>query len=344
MQAIHPGKFDYALPPDCIAQQPITNRAACRLMVVDRIQRTIRHCRFSDLPDLLTPGDLLVANDTKVIPARLFGKRQTGGKIEALLVRPLGGRRWEALLKPWAKIHPGETLAFAPGFSVKILDKTVSGLVTIKFLGMRSVERALSRFGHVPLPPYIRRPDRAADRKNYQTVFAKNPGAVAAPTAGLHFTPRLLAELRRRGVTRTAVTLHVGLGTFQPLRAEQLASGRLHAEHYRIPADAAQAIKKTQQHGGRIVAVGTTVVRTLEHAARRAGRVRTGAGETTLFITPGFRFRAVDALVTNFHLPQSSLLMLVCAFGGTDLILRAYREAISKKYRFYSYGDAMLVV
>jgi len=338
-------RFNFKLPEERIAQQPIANRAACRLLMVDKETKAIQHRRFSDLPELLSPGDLLVTNDTKVIPARLFGKRQTGGKIEVLLIRTLGNRQWEALLRPWAKIQPGEILTLTKEFSATVREKTTAGLVTLEFLGSRSIDRAISRIGHVPLPPYIRRPDRTPDRQNYQTIFAKHPGAVAAPTAGLHFTPELLTELKRHGIARTAVTLHVGLGTFQPLREKQLKSKKLHAEYFQIPTAAVRALTSTHQREGRVVAVGTTVVRTLEHAAlQHTGRLRTGSGETTLFITPGFKFRVVDALITNFHLPRSSLLMLVCAFGGTDLILRAYREAVSKKYRFYSYGDAMLVV
>ncbi|MDO8560456.1 MAG: tRNA preQ1(34) S-adenosylmethionine ribosyltransferase-isomerase QueA [bacterium] len=336
--------YDFRLPPSLIAREPLA-RGTERLLVIDRRTRSWQHRTFADLPALLAPADCLVANDTKVIWARLQATRASGGAVELLLHRELAPGSWEALLKPAGKCRVGETLTVSPRISATVTAKYAEGLVTVTLQSDGPLEKILDAVGHVPLPPYLRRADTAADRVNYQTMFAKTPGAVAAPTAGLHFTPALLSALRQRGIAVTAVTLHVGLGTFQPLRHHQLRAGRLHAERYSVAPAAAAAVHACRARGGRVVAVGTTTVRTLEQSALdHRGTVAAGSGETTLFITPGFRFQAVDALVTNFHLPRSSLLLLVCAFGGRGLMLAAYQEAIATGYRFYSYGDAMLIL
>lgn len=340
--------FDYSLPDDRIAQEPAP-RGESRLLVLDA-EGGGRHRRVSDLPDLLHPGDLLVVNDTRVIPARLFGRRVTeeggeGGRVEILLVERVEGGlhrdcEWEALAKPGRKARPGTRLRFEGGLSAEVLTKLGDGRHRVRF--SEPVEPWLDRLGHVPLPPYIKRPDRPEDRDRYQTVFADRPGAVAAPTAGLHLTPELLRRLEARGVPTARVTLHVGIGTFKPVTAELVHEHVMDEERYEVPEGTAAAVREVRRRGGRVVAVGTTVVRTLETAARDDGAVEAGAGRTGLFIYPGFRFRAVDALLTNFHLPRSSLLMLVAAFAGRERVLAAYREAIEEGYRFYSYGDAML--
>ncbi|WP_242340863.1 MULTISPECIES: tRNA preQ1(34) S-adenosylmethionine ribosyltransferase-isomerase QueA [Anaeromyxobacter] len=336
--------FDYGLPEALVAQEPAEPRDASRLLVVPP-DGPLRHRGFAELPALLAPGDLLVFNDTKVIPARLVGTKPTGGKVELLLCEPLAGglgRRWRAMGQASKPIREGTTLAFGElearveasegeGFYVVTLDREGEAL-----------EAALARAGRIPLPPYIRRAPSEADRERYQTIWARAPGSAAAPTAGLHFTEAVLAALEARGVARTAVTLHVGPGTFLPVRGDSIEGHRMHAEQYEVRPEAAAAIAACRARGGRIVAVGTTSVRTLE-SAWRDGAVAAGSGRTTLFIRPGHRFRAVDALVTNFHLPRSTLLMLVCAFGGAERVLAAYREAVARRYRFFSYGDAMLL-
>jgi S-adenosylmethionine:tRNA ribosyltransferase-isomerase len=296
----------------------------------------------ADLPGLLQPGDLLVVNDTRVLPARLFGQRRTGGgRIEVLLAERKDPLRWDALVKPGRRARPGTVIDFEEGLSAEVETKSDDGRHGLCF--SQEVEPWLEKFGHIPLPPYIKRPDDSTDRQDYQTVFAENPGAIAAPTAGLHFTSELCELLASRGVERSAVTLHVGLGTFKPVKVTLVHEHRMDAERYVISSETAQAIRRTQERGGRVVAVGTTVVRTLESAAAVDGEVRAGSGSTRLFITPGFRFRAVDALLTNFHLPCSTLLMLVSAFAGRERVLAAYEEAVREGYRFYSYGDAMLL-
>jgi len=337
--------FDFELPAERIAQTALP-RGQSRLLVLDR-EGAGRHRRIADLPDLLAPGDLLVVNDTRVIPARLFATLEpTGARIELLLVEKRGPRLWDALAKPGRKARVGARLLLASGLAATVVEKLGDGRHRLELDG--EIEPRLAEIGHVPLPPYIDRPDDAADRERYQTLFARRDGAIAAPTAGLHFSAELLAELERRGVGRAEVTLHVGIGTFKPVKAELVHEHRMESERWEIPAAAAEAIARTRRAGGRIVAVGTTVVRTLESAsladaeAGGEGRVRAGAGATSLFITPGFRFRAVDLLLTNFHLPKSTLLMLVSAFAGRERVLAAYAEAIPEGYRFYSYGDAML--
>ncbi len=331
--------FDYELPTSSIAQTPVA-RGQARLLVVDAPPAR-RHQQVSALPDFLNPGDLLVVNDTRVIPARLFAERPLGGRIEILLVQKRG-QRWSALLKPGRRAKPGTILTFTDtDLRAEVLAVQPDGTFLLSF--SRPVEPELERLGHVPLPPYIQRADHPADRERYQTVYARKPGAIAAPTAGLHFTTEMLGQLARRGIDSVAITLHVGLGTFKPIVAEQIAAHHMHGERFSISARAAAKIRACQNRGGRVVAVGTTVVRALETAAQRSGEVQPGAGTSELFITPGFAFHVVDLLFTNFHLPRSTLLVLVAAFAGRTRILDAYREAVRCGYRFYSYGDAMLV-
>jgi S-adenosylmethionine:tRNA ribosyltransferase-isomerase len=342
--------FDYALPEPLIAQEPVTPRDASRLLVLPAAG-PVEHRAFLDLPGLLREGDLLVMNDTKVIPARLVGTKPSGGKAELLLCEALDAgdgptgalpRRWRALGQASKPIRAGTTLSF-DGLEARVLEAEGEGFFVVELdRGGPALEAALERAGRIPLPPYIRRAPTAADRERYQTMFARAPGSAAAPTAGLHFTPRVLDALAARGVSRTTVTLHVGPGTFLPVRGEDVATHRMHAEPYQVPPEAARAIAACRARGGRVVAVGTTSVRTLE-SAWQDGAVAAGAGRTRLFVRPGHGFRAVDGLVTNFHLPRSTLLMLVCALGGTDRVLSAYREAVGAGYRFFSYGDAMLL-
>ena len=332
--------FDYELPEELIAQRPLP-RGASRLLVLDT-EGEARHRTIADLPELLAPGDLLVANDTRVLPARLFVRREPGGAlIELLLAEKLGDCVWEALARPGRRARPGTRLRLAEGLTAEVVAKGADGRHRLEL--SEPIEPHLERLGHVPLPPYIHRPDEAGDRERYQTVFAAQPGAIAAPTAGLHFDEALLARLAARGVECTTITLHVGLGTFKPITAELVHEHRMDEERYDVSAAAAAAIAATRARGGRVVAVGTTVVRTLETvAAAHGGEIVAGSGRTSLFITPGFRFRAVDALLTNFHLPRSTLLLLVSAFADRERVLAGYREAIAHRYRFYSYGDAML--
>ena len=323
--------FDYHLPEEWIAQEPAP-RGESRLLVLDA-EGTDRHRRVRDLPGLLRPGDLLVLNDTRVIPARLYGHRGEG-RMEVLLVEKLADREWEALVRPGRRARPGTEILFED-LSAEVVDKR-EDRYRLRF--SEPVEPHLDRLGHVPLPPYIHRPDEASDRERYQTVFARTPGAIAAPTAGLHFSEQLLEEIAAAGIGIAWVTLHVGIGTFKPVSAERVEDHRMDRERYEVGEETAEAIRRTRESGGRIVAVGTTVVRTLESSGGAAG-----SGSTDLFITPGFRFRVVDVLLTNFHLPRSTLLMLVSAFAGRERVLAAYEEAIREGYRFYSYGDAMLV-
>jgi len=332
--------FDYELPPERIAQHPAP-RGASRLLVLDR-EGPDRHRHVRDLPELLRPGDLLVINDTRVIPARLFGRRPGGGQIEILLTGKAGDREWDALVKPGRRARPGTVIVLDEHLSAEVIDKEETGRHRLRF--SEPIEPHLERLGHMPLPPYIQRNDEAEDRERYQTVWARNPGAIAAPTAGLHFSQELLDHLAAAGIERAEVTLHVGLGTFKPVTAEKIEEHRMESERWEVSEATAEALRRTRERGGRVVAIGTTVVRTLESAALAGeGDVRPGSGATELFITPGFRFRAVDVLLTNFHLPKSTLLMLVSAFAGRDRVLAAYAEAIREEYRFYSYGDAMLV-
>lgn len=333
-----PANFDFELPVELIAQVPLAERTASRLLHLDCAAGAIADLSVTDLSRLLRPGDLLVANDTRVVPARLYGRKASGGRIEMLLERLLSPRRALVQLRASHAPPAGTRLEFDGAGAVVAGREQEFYLLDFD----TDVQPVLDRSGHMPLPPYIARPDTPADRERYQTVFAREPGAVAAPTAGLHFTAEFVASLRAQEVRFTTITLHVGAGTFQPLREHHLASGRLHRERLNVGDEACAAIVEARRAGGRVIAVGTTVTRALETAGR-SGVVQPFQGETDLFIMPGFEFRAVDAMVTNFHLPRSSLLMLVCAFGGTDNVLRAYRHAVERGYRFYSYGDAMFI-
>ena len=332
--------FDFALPPELIAQHPAAERSASRLLdgshtpAVDRV--------FRDLPGLLQPGDLLVFNDTRVIKARLYGAKASGGHVEALIERLLPGAEVLAHLRASKSPKPGSTVRFADAFDATVIGRggPDGGLFHLRFPD--EPLRLLERYGHVPLPPYITHADEEDDVRRYQTVFADKPGAVAAPTAALHFDEALLEAMRARGIARANVTLHVGAGTFQPVRVEDLAEHKMHSEWFEVPAATVEAIERTRSAGGRVVSVGTTTLRALESAAR-TGRLKAGSNETDIFITPGFEFRVVDALVTNFHLPKSTLLMLVSAFAGFEHMRALYAHAIEQRYRFFSYGDAMLL-
>jgi S-adenosylmethionine:tRNA ribosyltransferase-isomerase len=341
MPTLRKSDFSYSLPPELIAQAPLSERAASRLLCLDGRSGGIDDRLFSDLPQLLRAGDLLVFNDTRVIPARLFGTKDSGGRIELLVERVLDGSRVLAQCRASKSPKPGQTLHFGHGVQARTGARH-GEFYEIEFDGQEPLPALLERIGHIPLPPYIERADVAADRERYQTVYARTPGAVAAPTAGLHFDSAMLARLDAMGVERAFVTLHVGAGTFQPLRVDEIAQHRMHAEWLDVPAATAARVNTAKSDGRRVIAVGTTVVRALETASGEAG-VRPFAGETGIFIYPGYRFRAVDALVTNFHLPESTLLMLVCAFAGTEHVLAAYRHAVRERYRFFSYGDAMFV-
>lgn len=333
--------FDYALPPELIAQHPAAQRAASRLLVLDRQTGAIADCRFADIVDLLNPGDLLVMNNTRVIPARLFGEKETGGRIELLVERVLDTHSVLAQIRASKSPKPGSRLRFAAMCEAQVLARE-GQFYRVRFTGERPVLEVLEQIGQMPLPPYITRADNADDRERYQTVYASAPGAVAAPTAGLHFDHDTLAQLKAKGITTGFLTLHVGAGTFQPVRVENIAEHKMHAEWVSVPADLVQQISQTKQQGGRVIAVGTTCVRSLESAAR-SGELCAYEGETDIFITPGFEFRVIDALLTNFHLPCSTLLMLVCAFAGYEPTMAAYRHAVDEAYRFFSYGDAMLI-
>jgi S-adenosylmethionine:tRNA ribosyltransferase-isomerase len=333
-------EFDYHLPEELIAQEALADRSASRMLVVHRAEARWEDCVFRDLPNYLRPGDCLVLNDSRVFPARLFGQRPSGGAVEVFLLRslPSGPRDWQALVRPGRKLPVGERIVFDEGLEAEIVARGEFGQRTVRFLGNPDTDlyAAFERIGHIPLPPYIKRPDTGADRERYQTVFAREKGSAAAPTAGLHFTPEVLQRCREAGAAQAYVTLHVGLGTFQPLHGELVEDVKLHAEHYRITAENAALIQAAE----RVVAVGTTSVRTLETAAR----TRQSEGETDIFLYPGVPFQKTGALLTNFHLPGTSLLLLVAAFAGTPLMLAAYRHAVEARYRFYSYGDCMLIL
>jgi S-adenosylmethionine:tRNA ribosyltransferase-isomerase len=359
--------FDFILPSELIAQEPPAERGSARMLVVDRARGALTHTLVRALPDHLRAGDLVVVNNTRVFPARLVGRRvPSGGNVECLLIARLerdrfaepsggaadagqGSESWEALVHPGQKLKPGARVVFEGNRTVhgEILERRFFGRRVVRLWteGDASVDEAIDAIGHVPLPPYIKRDDRAEDRERYQTVFADARGSIAAPTAGLHFSPALVEALRQRGVALTAITLHVGYGTFQPVRVDRVEDHRVDPEQYAIGEGAAAAISCARAGGRRIVAVGTTTTRTLEAvAAAHGGAIVAGRGSTDLFIYPGFRFQVVGALLTNFHLPKSSLLMLVSAFAGRELVRTAYDAAIAARYRFYSYGDAMLIV
>ena len=334
--------FHYDLPAELIAQQPLAQRSASRLLVVDAETQRFDDRHFSELPEFLHAGDLLVFNDTRVLQARLFGRKETGGAAEILIERILGTHEALAQIGVSKKPRDGSTIVLDDGTVVRVLRRE-GEFYTLQFEGSEPLDRLLARLGRMPLPPYIARGAEAADAERYQTVYARAPGAVAAPTAGLHFDTPLLEQLSARGVDFGYVTLHVGAGTFQPLRSDRIEAHVMHREWLNVGAELVEKIRRTRAAGGRVVAVGTTVVRALE-AALRAGELQPFAGETQIFIFPGYKITSVDALITNFHLPESTLLMLVSSFAGRELILAAYRHAIAQRYRFFSYGDAMLIV
>lgn len=335
--------FDFQLPQDLIAERPAVPRDASRLLDVGA-DGCVDRC-FSDLPQVLQAGDLLVINDTRVIPARLWGRRGDA-RVDVTLHKKIDEHCWDAFARPARKLHPGDRVAFGRDFTAEVVGKGEGGEVRLRFdLGGAELREALTRHGAAPLPPYIPRPKGpdARDAEDYQTVYASRDGAVAAPTAGLHFTSKLLAALEDRGIAIAPVTLHVGAGTFLPVKTDDTRDHRMHAEAGQISGDAAETVNRTHAAGGRIVAVGTTVLRLLESAADAAGRVQPFDGETALFIVPGYRFKVVDLLITNFHLPRSTLFMLVCAFAGTEHMRAAYAHAIAAGYRFYSYGDGSIL-
>jgi len=348
---VHLSDFDFDLPESQIAQAPPAERGTSRLLVLNRAAGTWSHRRIADLPALLNTGDLLVVNDSRVVPARLLGRRDpSGGQVECLLLRHRDRDTWDVLLHPGQKMKPGTRARFGEGscaIELEVLAQHTFGRRTVRLCrpGGGDIDEAIDALGHMPLPPYIKRPDVDADRERYQTVYARARGSVAAPTAGLHLTPGLLAELGVRGIERADITLHVGYGTFSPIRVDEIEAHRVDSEIFEVTAAAASAINRAQAEGRRVIAVGTTTTRTLESVAKQhGGHVQPDAGETALFIYPGFHFQVLGGLLTNFHLPQSSLLVLVCAFAGRELVLDAYRDAVKEGYRFYSYGDAMLVL
>ena len=335
--------FDYYLPEKLIAQQPIYPRDASRLLVLDRNRGRLEHRVFTDIVAYLKAGDVLVLNDTRVIPARLYGcKRDTGGKIEVVLLKRLSVHRWEVLVNPGRRVKTGGEIVFGNGeLTAKVLDKTEVGGRILEFQFQGVFEELLDKLGSMPLPPYIK--EHLEDQERYQTVYSRVEGSSAAPTAGLHFTPQLLAEIRQKGIQVVCLLLHVGLGTFRPVKSETVEEHVMHSEYYEVSEEAAEQINTAREKGGRIVAVGTTTVRTLETVSSKEGTVLPAAGWTDIFIYPGYRFKAVDALLTNFHLPKSTLLMLVSAFAGTDKVKVAYDTAVENQYRFFSFGDAMLI-
>jgi S-adenosylmethionine:tRNA ribosyltransferase-isomerase len=336
--------YDFDLPADRIAQQPTPRRGDSRLMVVNRSTGEIAHKQFSDLEQLIPAGDAIVLNTTRVFRARLLGIRENGTPAEVLLLRPLEDSTWEAMVHPGGKLKPGRTVRISDDLEVEIVSTTERRTRVVKLNTTLPVDQAIEKHGHVPLPPYITRADQPADAERYQTVYANESGSVAAPTAGLHFTPEILDALAAKGVMRADVLLHVGAGTFKPVDTENPADHVMHEESYTLPALAAQVLNQTRQAGGKIWAVGTTSVRTLESAIGDDGIFRERSADTKIFIRPPYEFRAVDRLVTNFHLPRSTLVMLVAAFAGYDLTMQAYQEAVAERYRLYSYGDAMAIL
>jgi S-adenosylmethionine:tRNA ribosyltransferase-isomerase len=342
--------FDFQLPDELIAQEPLADRAASRLLRLDRTSGRTIDGQFRDFPSLLRPNDLVIFNDTRVFPARLYGRRLTTnstGQIEVLLTRQVckDPNEWECLVRPGRKVGIGERLGFgeANDLEAEVLSRGSFGARHIRFKPVADFFSSIEQLGHMPLPPYIDRQDRPTDRERYQTVYARDLGSVAAPTAGLHFTPEVLHRIRERGIETAKITLHVGLGTFQPVRVDEVEQHKIHREAYSISSESATAVNQALDAGRRIVAIGTTTVRTLEHAAQRSGKIQSESGEADIFIYPGYKFRVVGAMLTNFHLPQSTLLMLVCAFAGKEAVLAAYKHAVEQRYRLYSYGDCMFV-
>ncbi len=340
--------FDYDLPAELIAQEPAPQRASSRLLYVDRFSSALSHRQFSQLPSLLPPECLLVLNDTRVVPARLRGRKHSGGGIEVLLIQRVAGQEevWQVLCKGGQNVRPGTRVEFGPELQAEWITQPEAGRGTLRFFHRENFQTLLERFGEMPLPPYIKRQPggQREDRERYQTVYAHTPGAVAAPTAGLHFTAALMQTLRQQGIETVFLTLHVGIGTFLPVRVKQAEAHQMEKEAFSISQEAARQINQAKAAGCKIVAVGTTTTRALESARHPDGQLQAGAQHTQLFIYPGFRFQIIDGLITNFHLPRSTLLMLVSAFAGRERILNAYAEAVAQRYRFYSYGDAMLIL
>ena len=336
--------FYYELPEDLIAQDPLENRSDSRLMVLDRETGEVSHRIFRDVIDYLNPGDCLVINDTKVIPARLIGSRpETGGKIEVLLLKRMENDVWETLVKPGRKMKVGDKVIFGDGLLTgEVIDVVEDGNRLVKFWYKGIFEEILDQLGQMPLPPYIKH--QLKEKERYNTVYAIHDGSAAAPTAGLHFTPELLEAIREKGVEIASVTLHVGLGTFRPVKAEEITDHHMHSEFYQITEETAEKINRTKENGGRVICVGTTSCRTVESAGSEEGRLKACSGWTDIFIYPGYRFKVLDGLITNFHLPESTLVMLVSALAGREHILAAYEEAVREKYRFFSFGDAMLIL
>ena len=338
-------EFDYHLPTSLIAQYPSPQRGETSLMILHRWTDVIEHQAFQDIFAYLNPGDLLVMNNTRVLPARLIGKKETGGRIEMLLIPSWNGMKgeWEALMKSSGKLKRGARIQFEQGLGVEV-EEVKDGKGKVRFSYQGEVVDILKKIGHIPLPPYIRRKDEPLDRDRYQTIFAERDGSIAAPTAGLHFTPSLLQSLKDKRVHTTTITLHIGIGTFAPVKVRDIEDHKMEAEWIEISEKTAREIEETKTRGGKIIAVGTTTTRALESFSNGNGGVRPGKGMTSLFIYPPYRFRVIDGLVTNFHLPKSTLIMLVTAFAGKEFLMKAYQEAIDRKYRFYSYGDAMLIL
>ena len=344
MDSLHlRSSYFYELPEELIATEPLAERDLSRLMIVDRSSGNISEVRFRDWAESLGEGKELIFNNTKVIPARLYGKKISGGQVEILLTKPLGGNLWQALAKPGKRLPKGTAVEIGNSFEARVVETEADGKKIIEFVYEGNFEELLNKYGQMPIPPYMKRMADSKDRERYQTVFAKSPGAVAAPTAGLHFTQNMLSELGQRGVLQTYITLHVGLGTFQPITATDIRQHQMHTESFTIETESAHQVnqsKKTLEQ----ICVGTTTCRALESAANEIGNIQAGSYETNIFIYPGYRFRFVRSLLTNFHLPESSLLMLVSAFAGYDLVMEAYRKAVKDRFRFFSYGDAMLIL
>lgn len=342
---MHINDFDYTLPENLIAQHPTDKRDNSRLMVIDRETGTVEHKRFFNVLEYLKPGDCLVMNNSKVIPARLFGKKEkTGGRVEFLLIKRISGDLWETMVRPGKKLHPGDVVSFSDELKAEVLDYGNDGTRIVRFDYKGIFLEILEEVGKIPLPPYINRESDSKDKDRYQTVYCKDEGSVAAPTAGLHFTKELIDEAIKKGVKIAYVTLHVGIGTFRPVKCDVVEEHKMHFEEYEITRENAEIINSTKMTGGRIIAVGTTSTRTLESASTSDGTITTGQGNTDIFIYPGYKFKVIDGLITNFHLPKSTLLMLVSALYNREAMLKIYKDAVEQKYRFFSYGDAMIII
>ena len=335
--------YFYDLPEELIAQTPVEPRSASRLLSLDRRSGAVSHHHFYDLGAFLRPGDLLVMNDSRVLPARLYGVREdTGSPIEFLLLKPVGEKVWEIICKPGKKAKPGKRFRFGEKLAAEVLDTAEDGGRIVRFECEGSLYAVLDEIGQMPLPPYITA--KLENKERYQTVYARELGSSAAPTAGLHFTPELLASLKEQGVDEAFVTLHVGLGTFRPVKEDDITKHHMHIEHYTVPAETAEKIRRTKENGGRVIAVGTTSCRTLEGAAAQSGEIAACEGDTGIFIYPPYDFKVIDGLITNFHLPESTLIMLVSAFAGYEHTMNAYKTAVAERYRFFSFGDAMVIL